>query len=37
VDPLEELAGRCDEETMTGIGIVAVFLMIFVSVSRDEE
>ncbi len=25
------------EETMTGIGIVAVFLLIFVTVSRDEE
>ena len=28
---------RNPEETMTGIGIVAVFLMLFVSVSRDEN
>lgn len=26
-----------ETQTMAGIGIVAVFLMIFVTVSRDEE
>jgi hypothetical protein len=29
--------GRPKEDTMAGIGIVAVFLMLFVTISKDEE